>query len=97
MVLGLDQIEFRFVRAVVAADVGISDIDLRFDLFVQQLFFRQRPPQIALQIVQRNIALLQLLVPLFLGVGRFDFGEFPPQFSPFGDGAPHPERGPCVR
>ncbi len=71
----LDQVEFRLVRLVKVLNLLIGDIDLRLNLFIQELGLGQIPPNVALQVVQRHVALLEQVVELILGVRSFDLGE----------------------
>ena len=70
VVLGLDQVELRLVRRIVGVDLRVGDVDLRLDLLVQQLGLGQRAAQFALQVVEGEVARLELLVELLLRVGR---------------------------
>ena len=66
VILRLDQVELRLVRRIVAADLRVGDVDLGLDLLVQQLGLGQRAAQVALQIVEGDVARLELLVELLL-------------------------------
>ncbi len=75
VVLRLDEVEFRFVRVVVAGDIGVGNVDLRRDFLVRYLFDGDGAAQIALEVVERDLALLHALVELFLSVRRLDLVE----------------------
>ena len=71
----LNQVEFGLVRSVERRNLRIGDIDLRLDLFVDELGLGQLPANVALQVVHRHVALLEQVVELILGVRSFDLGE----------------------
>ena len=75
MVAGLDQVEVGLVRRVEGGDLRVGDVDLGLDFLVDQLVSGQRAANIALQIVQRHVALLELVVELLLRVWRLDLRE----------------------
>ncbi len=68
MVLRLDEIELGLVRGVVAGDFGVGDVDLGLDLLVDQLVLGERAADVALEVVEGDVALLELIVELFLRV-----------------------------
>ena len=70
MILRLDQVELRLVLSIGAGNLRVGDADLRLDLLVQQLGLGERAAQVALEVVEGNVARLELLVKLFLGPGR---------------------------
>ena len=72
VVLGLDQIKFALVGVVVVADILVADVDLGSDFFVQDFFHGEGTAQVAAEILERNLLVSELLVELFLGVGRLD-------------------------
>ena len=75
LVTGLDKVEVSFVGLVVAVDVAVGDIDFGLDLLVEQLVLRQGVTDFALEVVEGDAALLELLVELLLGVRRLHLSE----------------------
>ena len=75
VVLGLDEIELSLVGVVVAGDLRVCDVDFGLDLFVDELCLGQRAADVALEIVESDVALLELVVEFVLGVGGLDLGE----------------------
>ena len=71
--LRLRHVEAAPVGVVERGDIGVADIDLRRDVFVEQLLHALILADARLQLGQRQPPLLQLLVEFFFRVGRLQF------------------------
>ena len=60
---------------VIGCDLSVSDFDFGFDFLVKELGLCEGAANFVLEIVKREIACLELVIELFLGVGSLDLGE----------------------
>ena len=70
MNLRLWQIEVCLVGVEVILDVLIGDVDQAADFFVEQFFDRKLAADLALEVIDGHLAGGQLLLKVFLGIGR---------------------------
>ena len=75
MNLGLGQIEVGLVGVVEVGDVLVGNADAGSGFLVEQLLDAEIAAELRLQILDRHLALVELLLKLFLRVGRFELGE----------------------
>ena len=73
--LRLGEVEAGLVGVIEIGDVGVGDGDVRGDLFGDQLIDGELLADFGLQIVERHVAVGELLVELLFGVGRFHLVE----------------------
>ncbi len=71
----LNQIELGAMGIVVIRDVLLGHIDFGSDLLVQDFFGGERAPDVALEVVERELTFLQALIELLRRVRRLDFGQ----------------------
>ncbi len=87
VVLRLDQIEFALVGVVVIADVLVGDVDLGSDFLVEDLLDSEGATEVAAEVVEGDLLVLELLIELFLGVRGLDLVHFAIDFLVGGEKA----------
>ena len=60
---------------IVGGDFGVGDVDSGLDLLVDELVLGEGAANVALEIVEGHVALLELVVELLLRVGRLELGD----------------------
>ena len=75
MVARLDQVKVRLVGVVVVGDVGVGNVDLRVDFFIEELLFGAAPADLFLQVVERQVLAFESLLKLLLGVRGLHLGQ----------------------
>ena len=76
MHLRLGEVEAGLVGVIEVGHVGVGDVDVRGDFLVDQLVDGEIAPDLGPQIVQRHVAVGELLFEFLLGIGRLHLVEF---------------------
>ena len=63
------------MRGVIGGDISVSNLDFGLDLLVEELGPGEGASDFALEVVEGEIARLELVVELLLGVGSLDLSE----------------------